>query len=75
MGHSQKYAENLAASSVAEVQMSLRSGRRLHASEYQPASIPGLTLHQTEKNVRRHCPFVSLVQHDNGIFSAIWIDQ
>jgi hypothetical protein len=76
MGHSQKNDENLLASSVAEVQISRRSGRRLQASGNVSSDRHSeLTLHETKQDICCDCPFMRLVQHDDRVFRAIGIDQ
>ena len=76
MGHSQKKDENLLASSVAEVQMSRRSGRRLQASgNVSDDRRWRLTLHETKQDICGDGPFVGLVQHDDRVFRTIGIDQ
>ena len=76
MGHSQKKAENLLASSVAEVQMRRRSGRRLQASVLVSHNLhQELTLHKTKQDISGDCPFVRFIQHDDRVFRAVGIDQ
>ena len=76
MGHSQKKDENLLASSVAEVQMSRRSGRRLQASgKVSDDQHWRLTLHQTKQHICGNGSFVGLVQHDDRVFRTVGINQ
>lgn len=76
IGHSQKNEENLLASSVADVQISRRSGRRLQASDHVSSDRQRRpTLHETKQDIRGNRPLVSLVQHNDRVFRAIGIDQ